>query len=419
MFTSSDKRREKWGSLNPLQLHLKCAALRCPYDLPIEGKRHCQEGLSWLSSLFISARNKPLQGRDLNVLQTSQDATSIEKQEHTSRHSSLVSLACQESKELLAHSATVSLGAGAMKFTSGSKMCEAESSHKEVPQHHDDGEEDEIHPKRDGQKSPLQEFETNYGTSDANKSRVIVVPNEEKSVASVVCSRNGTPPQHELQSKTLNSCSVAVGPDEAYSNNGLGTMALGHGDRTEFPVFSEENKMENLLATAVERLYAKFQGTALKVAPLDELNQSLAEAFHQARKGQAAEEERVELAVHLHTIRHQVEFLTDMWNKYKDARMALERQPTRQKEAATKVIRVQIIRDYEEPPVSYKKGPFVPLAPAMQRLQLPNETTYTSVSEPRGKNPGSSVLSPTRRADSSYDSFITSEVEYLDDFEDA
>ncbi|EKF38466.1 hypothetical protein MOQ_001327 [Trypanosoma cruzi marinkellei] len=419
MFTSSDERRDKWGSLNPLQLHLKYAALRCPYDLPTEGKRHCQEGSSWLSSLFVSAGNKSLQGKDPNVPQTPQNATSIEKQEHTSKHPSLVSLACQESKELVAHSANVSLDAGVTKFTSDGTQCEEESSHKEAPQHHDDGKYDEIHSRRNEQKSPLQEFETISGTSDANKSGVIFVPNEEKKVASAVCSRNGIPRQHDPHTKTLNSCSVAVGPDEVHSKNGVGTMTPGHGDSIEFPVFSEENKMENLLATAVERLYAKLQGTALKLAPLDELNQRLVETFPQTRKGKAAEEDRAELAIQLHSLRHQVEFLTDMWNKYKAARMALERRQTRQEEATTKVIRVQIIRAYEEPPIPYKKGPFVPLAPAMQRLHLPNETKSTSISDYRSTTPVSSVLSSTRTVDSSYDSFITTEVEYLDDFEDA
>ncbi|RNF14353.1 uncharacterized protein Tco025E_05911 [Trypanosoma conorhini] len=416
MFTPADARRQKWDGLHPLQFRLICAGLQCPYDLPAERDRQGREGgSSWLSSLVTSARHEPCHERDFNVLPAALHTMPVEAPGETAGNKSRLSVAPHEEKEGVTRPVAQPPAAGAIQPAGDITQREVDTSHV-ASEPHDPGEEGGSHKIRGEHKCPSQGAEAIPETTDADNTCAIRVPHEENKVTptlnhrSEVLSRNDHPPA------TRNSCSVAVGPDEANSCNNAATVMPGHDDRTEFMASPEFHKMDALLSTAVESLYSKLQGAALKVVALDGLKQRLVEAFPSPRKSEAKEENMAELAIHLHLLKRQVKLLIDAWRGQEAARKASEE---RQSKAVVDAVRVEVVRAYEEPHVPYRKGPFVALAPTTQRLRSStNKAAPTSVSGSGSTSASGSVLSSARPVESCSEFSIASAVAHADELED-
>ncbi|RNF07502.1 hypothetical protein TraAM80_03358 [Trypanosoma rangeli] len=417
MFATAGGGRHKWGGLHPLQFRLACAALRCPYDLPAEGGRRGRaEGSSWLSSLAVSEKHGPCRGTGEGALPSSKNMKPTEPHEETSGNK-LVFLVLRGEEEAAARPAAQAPNAGAIQSTGGAAQSEADTS-QTASEPHEAGEEHGSHPIQREQECVSRSAEAIGEAIRTGNARAICAPHGEEGTTSTACPRSGALPQHSQPTKTRTFCSVAVGPGGAHGNNNTATIAPGCGSAAETPAPPELCKVEALLSTTLERFCSKLQGAASKAAALDELSQRLAEALPQPRKGVAAGEDRAELAIHLHSLRRQVELLMAIWSEEEAARKALEKRQKRQHEAAVKVVRVEIVRAYEETPVPYKKRVFTPLNFTTRPLQPPTAEAPSSASDSRSTTASSATLSYTQSAEPPSMYSAASGPEYSDDFED-
>ncbi|CBH17866.1 hypothetical protein, conserved [Trypanosoma brucei gambiense DAL972] len=177
--------------------------------------------------------------------------------------------------------------------------------------------------------------------------------------------RSANPARELLRVKQPATRDIGVGSDICDPGKGPAEERESSGQTRQSAVedimVAQGNQVGDLLSNTVERLYAKLQGTALKVVAIDDLNRQLTEKF-ESLKPRDHVEDKTELSIYLYSLRRQVENLKREWDVHKTALEASEQRLRGNKtDPSERTVRVQIVKDYETPPVPYKKGPFRPL----------------------------------------------------------
>ncbi|KEG14542.1 hypothetical protein DQ04_00411060 [Trypanosoma grayi] len=404
------------GALHPLRFRLACERLRCPYDLPLDLGRRCgPQTASWFSTLLGKPQPPVRRSNDAvsntGAVGTTHDGeeaivseTGAEREEVSSGTSSPLPPPLLSSAND-GHGGPVSTECVA---ASGWDSWEADAATEARPSTDDaDSTEDE---KSSQQSERSVALHSSHGSHRAPALRgEITTPTQ-------ICAPSDEGVQCNIIREDPGFSDVAGDPDDG-DGDANDTLPLRN-DNIDSATPTQLHQLEGLLSSTVEKLYTKLQGTALKVVALDDLNRQLVEHFHQPQQQQKAVEDKTELAIYLYSLRRQVELLKNAWDAHEAARLDAERRLARQSNAVEKVVRVEVVRAYETPPVPYKKPPYMPLTVTRRQSVASSRQSNTSPS-----TTSSSVLSSASTETSSSrlsTSSVTSVEEelYSDDFED-